>query len=85
MVASVRRCHNASLMISFEHKVNLKIEHVGAIRRWYVSDVLVGLSCWFRSLVSLVSICSVCMRGMFVPFRFVLLAKRIVLQPLTQG
>ena len=38
MVGSVRRCHNVFLMISFEHKMDLKIEHVGAIRRWYVFD-----------------------------------------------
>ena len=85
MVASVRRCHNVFLMISFEHKMDLKIEHVGAIRRWYVSDVLLGLVCWFRSLVALVSIRSVCKFGMLVPLRFVPLAKRIVIQPLTQG
>ena len=65
--------------------MDLKIEHVGAIRRWYVSDVLLGLVCWFRSLVALVSIRSVCNFGMLVPLRFVPLAKRIVLQPLTQG
>ena len=63
----------------------LKIEHVGAIRRWYVSDVLLGLVCWFRSLVALVSIRCVCKFGMLVPLRFVPLTKRIVIQPLTQG
>ena len=85
MVGPVRRWHNVFLMKSFEHEMSLKIEHVGAIRRWYVSDVLLGLVCWFRSLVALVSIRSVCKFGMLVPLRFVPLAKRIVLQPLTQG
>ena len=66
MIGSVRRCHNVFLMISFEHKMSLKIEHVGAIRRWYVSDVLLGLVCWFRSLVALISIRSVCKFGMLV-------------------
>ena len=46
--------------------MDLKIEHVGAIRRWYVSDVLLGLVCWFRSLVALISIRSVCKFGMLV-------------------
>ena len=38
MVASVRRCHHVLLMISFEHKTDLKIEHVGAVRRCHVFD-----------------------------------------------
>ena len=38
MVAFVRRCHNVFLMMSFEHKMDLKIEHVSAVRRFHMFD-----------------------------------------------
>ena len=41
MVAFVRRCHDVFLMISFEHKMDLKIEHVGVVRRILHVGVLV--------------------------------------------